>query len=280
VTRRRPGGVAAFALMVAVSAAILLPFYLILVFALQTHADLGLSGLVPKPSNLTLHNFADANTSMHLLSSLANSAIVSFGAVAVTLAAGLPAGYALALLDFRGRGAVFATLMTIMTVPFILLFIPLYGVIVKTFDLGDTYVGMILPYAVNPVAVFLFRQFFRGVPASLFEAARIDGASELRILRSIAIPLARPAILAATLITFIVPYNDFLWPFLANKNPDLQPLSIALANFISNSRYTAIDNPFATSLVGALVLVVPVVVLLVAFRRHFLQVSLTGALKD
>jgi multiple sugar transport system permease protein len=280
VTSSRRSGAGAFAVMVVVSLAILLPFYLILVFSLQSHADLGLSGLIPRPSNLTLQNFADANTSMHLLSSLLNSAIVSVAAVAVTLAVGLPAGYALAELDFRGRGAVFGSLLTIMTVPFILLFIPLYGVIVKTFGLGDTYLGMILPYAVNPVAVFLFRQFFRGVPASLFEAARIDGASELRILRSVAIPLAKPAILAATLITFIVPYNDFLWPCLANKNPDLQPLSIALANFISNSRYTAIDNPFGTSLVGALVLVVPVVLLLVLFRRRLMQVSLSGALKD
>ena len=266
--------------MIAASAVILLPFYLILVFALQKHADLGLGGLVPKPGNLTLQNFADANTSMHLLRSLLNSAIVSFGAVVATILVGLPAGYALAFMEFRGKRVVWASLLTIMTVPFILLFIPLYAVIVKTFELGDSYLGMILPYAVNPVAVFLFRQFFRGLPPSLFEAARLDGASELRILRTIAVPLAKPAILAATLITFIVPYNDFLWPYLANKDVDLQPLGIALANFITNSRYTAIDNPFATSLAAALVLVLPVVVLLVVFRRHFLQVNLSGAVKD
>ena len=92
---------------------------------------------------------------------------------------------------------------------------------------------MILPFAVNATAVFIFRQFFLAVPQSLFDAARVDGAGELRILLRVAVPIARPAILTAVLVTFIGPWNEFLWPFLITKQANLQPLAVALANFIS-----------------------------------------------
>ena len=85
---------------------------------------------------------------------------------------------------------------------------------------------MILPFAINSTAVFIFRQFFLQLPEELFAAARLDGASELRILWSIALPLVRPALLTAILLTFIGPWNEFLWPFLVTKEADLQPLAV------------------------------------------------------
>jgi len=117
------------------------------------------------------------------------------------------AGYALARLHFRGRGALFALMLLVLVVPFQLLIIPLYVMIVRNYGLGDSYMGMILPFAINSTAVFIFRQFFLALPEDLFAAARIDGASELRILWSIALPLVRPALLTATLITFIGPWE-------------------------------------------------------------------------
>ena len=130
---------------------------------------------------------------------------------------GVLAGYALAMLHFRGRGTVFFTLLLVLVVPFQLLMIPLYVLIARDYGLGDSYIGMILPFAINSTAVFIFRQYFMQLPPELFQAARIDGAGELRTLWSVALPLVRPALLTAVLLTFIGPWNEFLWPFLITK---------------------------------------------------------------
>jgi multiple sugar transport system permease protein len=138
--------------------------------------------------------------------------------------------------------------------------------------------GMILPFAINSTAVFIFRQFFLALPEDLFAAARIDGASELRILWSIALPLVRPALLTATLITFIGPWNEFLWPFLVTKQDTMQPLAVSLANYIDNVAATA-TNPYGAILAGAVVLATPAVALFVAFQRHFTSSDLGSGVK-
>jgi len=150
--------------------------------------------------------------------------------------------------------------------------------IVRGYGLSDSYLGMILPFAINSVAVFVFRQFFLQLPIELFEAARIDGASELRILRSVAIPLVRPALLTATLLTFIGPWNEFLWPFLVTKQAGKQPLAVSLANYISNAAAVA-TNPYGSILAGACVLAAPVIVLFIAFQRHFVSSDLGSGVK-
>ncbi len=166
---------------------------------------------------------------------------------------GVLVGYALAQLHYRGRGTLFAAMVLLQVVPFQLLIIPLYVQIVRSYGLADSYLGMILPFAINSTAVFVFRQYFLQVPAELFDAARIDGASELRILRSVALPLVRPALLTAILMTFIGPWNEFLWPFLVTKQHDKQPLAVALANYISTTAASA-TNPYGAILAGACVL--------------------------
>jgi multiple sugar transport system permease protein len=195
-----------------------------------------------------------------------------------TLVLGLLAGYALAQLEFRGRGLIFNILLLSLIIPFMLLMIPLYVLIVRGYGLADTYLGMILPYAVNATAVFLFRQFFRAIPVDLFDSARLDGASELQILLRIAVPLARPAILTAILVTFIGPWNEFLWPFLVTKQVDMQPLAVALANYISTVAGRA-ANPYGAILAGATVLALPVVVLFVLFQRRFTSTDLGSGVK-
>ncbi len=154
------------------------------------------------------------------------------------------------------------------TIPFQLLMIPLYVLLVRDYGMGDSYLGMILPFAISPAAVFIFRQFFLQLPRELFDAARIDGAREWRILRRIAVPLARPAILTATLLTFIGPWNDFLWPFLITKKADMQPLAVSLANYLANVSAT-VANPFGSVMAGACVLAAPAVGLFIVFQRHF-----------
>ncbi|GAA2662204.1 carbohydrate ABC transporter permease [Streptomyces aculeolatus] len=258
--------------------AALLPFYYMLIGALQKKRDTSLSGLLPDPSNLTLANLSGIDDSFSLTTALLNSLIMTAGVVACTLVFGLLAGYALAILHFRGRGLVFALVLLVQAIPFQLLMIPLYVMVVRYFHLADSYAGMILPFAVNSVAVLIFRQYFLQIPREIFDAARMDGAGELRILRSVAVPLVRPAILTAMLVTFIGPWNEFLWPFLITKNPDMQPLAVSLANFSqANSTFQA--NPMGAVLAGACVLAVPAVVLFLLFQRHFTSANLGSAIK-
>jgi len=245
----------------------LFPFYYMLIGSLQAEPDTSLSGVVPK-GNLTLENYSEINGAVNLGRSLVNSGIFTGGVLLFTVVFGLLAGYALARLQFRGRGTIFALVLLVQVVPFQLLLIPLYVLIVRSYNLADSYLGMILPFAINTTAVFIFRQFFLQLPDDLFSAARIDGAGELRILWSIAIPLVRPALLTTILLTFIGPWNEFLWPFLVTKQADMQPLAVSLANYISNVAARA-ANPYGAVLAGACVLAAPAVILFVAFQRSF-----------
>jgi len=151
--------------------------------------------------------------------------------------------------------------------------------IVRGWGLADSYLGMILPFLVNSTAVFIFRQFFMQLPEDMLDAARVDGAGELRILTRIVLPLSRPAILTAALITFIGPWNEFLWPFLVTKKAEMQPLAVALANYIS-AVAASTANPFGAILAGAVVLAVPPVVLFVIFQRYFVESETSASLKE
>jgi multiple sugar transport system permease protein len=255
----------------------LFPFYYMVIGSLQALPDTSITGAVPT-HGVTLHNYAQINERVHLLRSLVNSGIFTGGVILFTVVLGVLAGYALARLHFRGRGSLFALMLLVQVVPFQLLIIPLYVMIVRSYGLADTYMGMILPFAINSTAVFIFRQFFLALPEDLFAAARIDGAGELRILWSIALPLVRPALLTATLITFIGPWNEFLWPFLVTKDADLQPLAVSLANYIGNIAGRA-TNPYGAGLAGAVVLATPAVALFVAFQRHFTSSDLGSGVK-
>jgi multiple sugar transport system permease protein len=256
----------------------LFPFYYMVVGALQREPNAGIAGAFPNPANLTLDNFSAINAEVDLIRTLINSGIFTAGVLLGTFVIGMLAGYALAQLNFRGRSVVLNAMLLILILPFQLFMIPLYVLIVRTYGLADSYLGMILPFAVNATAVFIFRQFFLQLPRELFESARIDGASELTILRRIAIPLAKPAIVTALIVTFIGPWNEFLWPFLITKQHDLQPLAVALANYISTVAARA-ANPFGSILAGAVTLAVPAVIIFVVFQRHFIQSNLGSGVK-
>ena len=256
----------------------LFPFYYMVVSALQREPNPNISGAFPNPSSLSLQNFSAIDGAINLGRTLLNSGLFTGGVLLGTVVFGALAGYALAQLHFRGRQVVFYTMLLLLVLPFQLLMIPLYVLIARDFGLGDTLLGMILPFAINPTAVFIFRQFFLQLPKEMFEAARIDGASERAILTRVVLPLTRPAFLAAILITFIGPWNEFLWPFLITKRLDLEPLAVALANYISTVAQRA-ANPYGTILAGATVLAVPVVILFLFFQRRFVESSIGSGVK-
>jgi multiple sugar transport system permease protein len=255
----------------------LFPFYYMFIASLQAEPDTSLAGAFPT-GGFTLDNYRDINGRVNLGRSLANSGIFTGAVILCTVVFGLLAGYALARLHFRGRGSLFAAMLLVQVIPFQLLMIPLYVMIVRSYGLADSYLGMIAPFAINATAVFVFRQFFLQLPEDLFSAARIDGASELRILWSIALPLVRPAVLTAVLLTFIGPWNEFLWPFLITKDADLQPLAVSLANYIESVAGRA-ANPYGAILAGACVLAAPAVLLFMVFQKHFTATDIGSGVK-
>ena len=255
----------------------LFPFYYMLIASLQADPDTSLRGAFPT-GGFTLDNYRDINGRVNLGRSLVNSGIFTSAVILCTVVFGVLTGYALARLHWRGRGTLFAVMLLVQVIPFQLLMIPLYVMIVRSYGLADSYLGMIAPFAINSTAVFIFRQFFLQLPEDLFSAARIDGAGELRILWSIALPLVRPALLTAVLLTFIGPWNEFLWPFLITKDADLQPLAVSLANYISSVAGRA-ANPYGAILAGACVLAAPAVELFIAFQRHFTTSDLGSGVK-
>ena len=255
------------------------PFYYMVVGALQPNPNTDLSGAFPNPADLSLSNFQNINERVPLLRALLNSAIYTGGVIFGTLTIGILAGYALSQLKWRGRELVLNLVLLTLIVPFQLLMIPLYVMIVRGWGLGDSYLGMILPFLVNSTAVFIFRQFFLQMPVDMLDAARIDGAGELRVLTQIVLPLSRPAILTAALITFIGPWNEFLWPFLVTKQSNLQPLAVALANYISTVAAST-ANPFGAILAGAVVLALPAVGLFLLFQRYFVESESSAGIKE
>jgi len=277
--RRGPGLGSVLGLVVLALGALvfLFPFYYMLVGSLQNESDTSVGGAFPI-DGWTLQNYRDVNSRIDLLRSLVNSGVFTGGVILCTVVLGVLAGYALARLHFRGQGTLFAAMLLVQLVPFQLLIIPLYVMIVRSYGLADSYLGMILPFAINSTAVFIFRQFFLQLPEDLFAAARIDGAGELRILWSVALPLVRPALLTAVLITFIGPWNEFLWPFLITKDTDMQPLAVSLANYLSNVAGRA-SNPYGAILAGACVLAAPAVVLFIAFQKHFTASDIGSGVK-
>ncbi|PVE98129.1 carbohydrate ABC transporter permease [Microbacterium sp. TPD7012] len=253
------------------------PFYFMLVGAFQESPTNAPNELFPT-SGWTVDNFVAIDSRIDLVGSLLNSLIFTAGVLLGTVVFGLLAGYAIARLDFRGRGVVWVLMLLVQMVPFQLLMIPLYVQITRSYGLGDSYLGMILPFLINTTAVFIFVQFFKALPVEIFEAARIDGAGEIRLLTSVAIPLIKPVLVTVVLVTFIGPWNEFLWPFLITKDATLQPLAVSLANYISNvAQSTA--NPNGAILAGATALAFPVVILFIVFQRFFRATDLGAAVK-
>ncbi|BBH68469.1 sugar ABC transporter permease [Actinoplanes sp. OR16] len=266
-------------LVLAVGAVLFIfPFYYMVIGSLQAEADKSFAGIFPDPGNMTVTNYQEINQAIDAPRSLMNSTVFTIGVLLCTVLFGLLAGYALAITHFRGRQTVLSAVLLVLVIPFQLLQIPLYVLIVRAYGLGDTYLGMIIPFAINSTAVFIFRQYFLQLPRELFEAARIDGASELSTMLRVAIPLARPAILNAVLLTFIGPWNEFLWPFLVTKQQDMQPFAVALANYMNNVAGRA-TNPDGANMAGGVLLAIPPVVLFLIFQKRFTSSNIGSGVK-
>jgi multiple sugar transport system permease protein len=180
--------------------------------------------------------------------------------------------YAFARMEFPGRDALFWMYLVTLMVPNVVTMVPLYVLFAHS-GLLNTYWAIFLPYVLGvPVAVFLMRQYFMTIPKEVMEAARLDGCSELRILRQIVVPISRPIIITATLLAFVFGWNNFLWPLIVTNSNSLQVLTVANANFSSN-----FGVQWNLVLAGSLVALIPMVILFSIFQKHIVNsIQLTG----
>lgn len=257
--------------------AFLFPFYYMLVVSFSPQWVADWSVLIPR--DLTLDNYAELFESTNVGRAMLNSAIFAGGVVILTQFGALMCGYALAFIRFHGSNVVVGTVLLLQIVPFQVLLIPLYVLVTRTYGLSDSYLGMILPFAINAGVVFIYRQFFLTIPVQMIEAAKLDGAGHFRTLFHIILPLTKPVLVTGVVLAFVGPWNDFLWPFLITKSQEMQPLAVSLISFQSNI-IQRMDNPTGAIMADATLLMLPSVILFVLGQRWFTTAGLAGAVKE
>lgn len=202
---------------------------------------------------------------------IANSLIATGATVVIGLMVCASAAFVLAVIKFPGRGIVFTIMIVSFLIPFDAIALPLY-VILRGFDLQNTFTGLILPGLGNGLAVFMLRQFFMGVPKELGEAAMIDGLGWFGIFTRIYLPLSGHALIGAALILFVFQWQAYLWPLLIAPAPDLKVAAVAIAEFS-----TSFDISYGLIFAGAFFVSAIPMVILVGFQRFFAaSVASTG----
>jgi len=212
-----------------------------------------------------LENYADAIERSQFFRVFLNSTIITGAIVAVGLVVNSLFGYALARMRFRGRKVLIGLVIALIIIPFESLAIPLLFMGAKVGWL-DTYRIQIVPFIAQPLFIFLFYTFFLGIPKSLEEAAKIDGASPFRVFTSIAMPLARPAYATVAILTFLFSWGQFLWPSLVTRGVDVRPLPVGIGVF-----KTTPPIAWGDIMAYAWMMTIPLLIIFLIFQKQFVQ---------
>ncbi|MGI8901859.1 MAG: carbohydrate ABC transporter permease [Nocardioides sp.] len=224
------------------------------------------------PESVTLENYRTLFDKLDFTTYFLNSTLVA-GAVTIgNLLFCSMLGYALAKLDFPGKRLMFLLVLGTLMIPGVVTFVPLF-VLTANLGLVNSLTGMALPFLAGPFGVFLMRQFIMSLPDELIQAARVDGASELRIFFSVILPLCGPALATLGILTFLTSWNNFLWPLVVATEEDKFTLPVALALYSVGQNSTK----YGLLLAGAVVVVIPVIAVFMVLQRHIMQgISMTG----
>jgi multiple sugar transport system permease protein len=281
--RTTGGRIASHAVMALMAAYFLLPFWWLLVASTKDNdglfgsAPLWFSGDFKLFDNLSLLFGHDGGVYLKWLrNSALYSAVSGVGATAIAALA----GYAFAKLRFPGRNLLFATLLGLIMVPATALVLPTY-LLMSEAGLTDTVWAVILPSLLNPFGVYLLRVYAHdSVPDEMLEAARIDGAGELRVFRSVALPAMRPALVTVLLFTMVATWNNFFLPLVMLSDNDLFPLTVGLRTWYQSATLgNAGPALFNVIVVGALVAIVPLIIAFLLLQRYWRGGLTIGALK-
>ncbi|GAA3714782.1 carbohydrate ABC transporter permease [Nonomuraea antimicrobica] len=252
------------------------PFVIQIANAFKTDPDAAANPLSPIPHPATLAGFERVFLGTDMPIWLGNSLLVT---VVVTLGRVLldsMAGYALARLRFRGRRGLFVTVVAVIAVPGVVLFIPKF-LVLNQLGMYDSYLALILPLVADAAGVFVMKQFFESIPHGVEEAARMDGAGTFRVFWSVVLPMARPALVTLTILSFQSSWNEFPHTLVAVQDPGLFTLPRGLADLVSGS--LGGGSQFPLKLGAALLATIPVAIIFVVFQRYFIRDQNEGAEK-
>jgi len=225
------------------------------------------------PKALTLVNYQALFSQEGIGRYFLNSLMLACAATMLSLAFNVAAGYAFAKLRFKGRERIFKLLLGALVIPGQVAMLPLF-LILKQMGLVNTYIGVLIPAAASIFGIFLVRQYALTIPDALLEAARLDGAGEWRIFRSIVLPLLAPILVTLAIFSFLGSWNDFMWPLIVLTDKDLYTLPVALASL---SREHVMDNEMMMA--GSVLTILPVLLLFLTLQRFYIQGLLVGSVK-
>ncbi|MEJ1154732.1 carbohydrate ABC transporter permease [Microbacterium sp. Mu-86] len=250
------------------------PFVVMVINSLKTEGELlrNPTGLIPQ--ELTFDNYLQWFQDLNIQQFFMTSLIVATVTVAGNVVFCSMVGYAMAKMEFPGKKLLFALVMLTLMVPGTVTFVPLF-VLVSKLGLVNTLPGLFLPFLVTPLGVFLMRQFMMGIPNELLEAARLDGAKEVRLFFTVVLPLCGAPIATLSILTFLMSWNNFLWPLVAAQSEATYTLPIALTLFSKGQEATN----YGLLLAGAVLVITPIVILFLFLQRYFVQSVVSAGVK-
>lgn len=247
-----------------ISAIFLVPFYWLLISSLRPANRIFADASDFLPSGPTLTNFETLFNNTPILTWFINSIILAGGSAIGSMIVVTMAAYALARIKFPFRNTIFVTILASQMLPFHLLLIPLFLLMIQ-FSLIDTYMGVIVPMLAHPFGLFYMRQYMLGLPQDVLDAAKVDGASDYRIFLQVVVPMVKPALATLAIIFSLEQWNDLLWPLIVMRSESNYPLSVGISTF------TGLYRPrWDLVLTASVVAVVPIMVLFFLLRKKFI----------
>lgn len=250
--------------------AMIFPVYMLLISSLRSTEHV--FDIRLWPNEFVFANFATAIRDTHIFSSILNSVFVSTTVTVVALLFHSMSGYALARFQFPGKSVIFAWMLSTLMVPFAVIMLPLY-LITKDLGMVNSYAGLIVPAIFNAYGIFLFRQFYRGFPKELEEAAYMEGLSLAGTFFRIALPLSMPIIVPLTIGFFLANWNAYIWPLIVTSKEELWVVQVQLAHLIGGGYFT----PWNIVLAAAVIAAVPTFILFFVMQRYLVEgIKMTG----
>lgn len=267
-------GITVFVLLL-FSVATLFPIYFMIASSFADPVEAGAASYSLLPQKFTFASYAfffhfSADSYKWLLNSLIVATIVTASNV---LFSGM-AGYAFAKIRFPGSRKIFFLLLGAMMIPYQVVQVPLYVMVVNVFNLSNTYLALVLPSLCDVYNIFLAKQFMTTLPTEIIECAKIEGCNQFQIYTKIIIPLSKTVLAVMAILTFMGNWNSFFWPLLVTKTSDMQTIQVGLTSFrFANTTY------FAPMMAGATISALPMFVLFFSLQKYFLEGVTVGAVK-
>lgn len=269
----RPAEVVRHGFLLLTSLVMILPFAWMILGAFKPAAELGRAIPTFLPAAPTLQNFKSLFRNHPFTVYFLNSLLVTTVSVMLILFTSSLLGYIFARGNFFGSNILFALIITAMIIPFEVVVVPL-SLIVQSIGLTDTKTALIIPFVIDAFGIYLFREFTRGIPNDYFDAAKVDGASEWRIYRSIALPQCRPVIATLAIFSFVYMWDQLLWPIVVLSSTDKKTLPVGIAELSTES-----GQRFDLTLAAGVLAVIPPLILFLIFQRKIVTGVVMSGLK-